>query len=154
MSKKEKVVLNFKENYLAMIGNSVGTRMFRNLFARVGKKKQDIVQDGFLSCAYFVSSILVIFGLIKEAHATVEGTIKDMEKSGWKRVEKPKKGSVLVWEAKEIRASLNKHIGFFVGRDRAISNNSEEGVPLIHHWTFKGQRKVEAIFWHKKLDQR
>ncbi len=60
----EKPTLLPKESYLAMIKNSVGTNMFRNLYATSGGEVQDIVREGELSCAYFVSSILYIFKLV------------------------------------------------------------------------------------------
>jgi len=97
-----------------------------------------------------------MFGLIKMPHATVNGTIKDLKKSGWKQIKKPKIGSVLTWEEMKLNGSINKHIGFYIGNGKAISNNYKSGTPIIHHWTFgrkngKPIRKIEAIFWNKKL---
>jgi len=153
MVKKPKIIPLFRENYLAMVEKSVGARMFRNLFAEVSGKKQDITENGILSCAYFVSSILVIFDLIKKIHATVGGTVKDMKKCGWKEIKRPRKGSVLVWEAKDFDGEHHQHIGFFIGDKQAVSNSYRKRVPVIHHWTFKGERKIEAIFWHQKLEK-
>jgi len=43
-----------------------------------------------LDCAFFVSSILLMFGLIKKNHATVKNTLADMQKSGWQKIKKPR----------------------------------------------------------------
>jgi len=141
------------KNYLALIKNSLKAKVWRNFYVIINKKVQDILHNGDLSCAFFVSSLLVLFGLIQRIHTTVNGTLKDMEHCGWQRIKKPKIGSILLWEAK----SSHKHLGFFMGKKKAISNSSKNRVPIKHHWTFgekNGQpkRKIEAIFWHRKLD--
>jgi len=152
MTKKKKVIPLFKENYLAMMEKSLGTKMFQDCYARVDGKKENITRKGETSCAYFVSSILMVFGLIKEIHLTVKGTIKDIEKFGWRRIKRPRKGSILVWEEKDFKDEKHSHLGFFIGRAKAISRGSEKRVPVVHAWNFNGKRKVEAIFWHRKLD--
>ncbi len=150
---KEIKPLLFK-NYLALIKNSLGSRMWRNAYAQIGRVKKDILKNGKFSCAYFVSSILVICKLIKEIHVTVEGTLRDMENSGWFQIKKLKKGAILVWE--ELKG--HKHLGFYFGNKKAISNNSHyKKTPVIHHYTFglknrKPKRKIIAIYWHKKLN--
>ncbi len=159
LMKKEKVIPILFDTYIAVLKNSVGSKTFRNLYAKVNEKKTDITKDGVLSCAFFASSILVLFKLIKEIHATVDGTIKDLDKSGWKRVNKPKIGSVLIWQSLDFKkGSFHKHIGFYIGNNKAISTSSKNGQPVIHHWTHgikrkKPIRKVEAIFFNKKLNQ-
>jgi len=101
-----------------------------------------------------------MFKLIKKPHATVNGTINDMEKSEWQKIKKLKRGSVLVWMPKEFDEggvkAFYRHIGFYIGNAKAISNSTKFGMPKIHHWTYgtkKGKpiRNVEAIYWHKKL---
>ena len=79
-------------------------------------------------------------------HATVEGTVKDLENSGWKRIKTPKEGSVLIWEEK----NSHKHIGFYLGKNKAVSNSSEKRVPKTHHFTYNGKRKIESI-WFKSF---
>ena len=162
MSTKKETPLLYK-TYLAVIKNSVGTKTFRSCYARVGGKNNYIVRDvtekGNLSCAFFVSSILVIFKLIKEIHLTVAGTIRDLELSGWEKIKKPKIGSVLIWEPVDFGGGgIHKHNGFYIGNNKAISNSAKLGYPVIHHWTFgnkNGQpgRKIIAIYWHKKLEK-
>ena len=127
-----------------MIKNSVGTKMFKNLYLKIDGKKIDATHDGILSCSYFVSNILLIWGLIKEGHANVENTTKDMLKSGWKRIpmNKIKPGDVIVWE------KLGKHFhnGFYIGNKRAISNNEFKKIPTIHSWNYNGKRKIIAVY--------
>ncbi len=147
-----KVSLLIFESYLALIKNSVDSNLFRNLYAQVDQENKDNTNDGNLSCAFFVSSVLVLFKLIGEGHATVKSTVADMEESGWKEIKEPKIGSILVWEKKEINGGLNSHIGFYLGDNQAISNNSKTGKPVTHHWTYNQTRKVEEIYWHQKLD--
>lgn len=137
-----------------MIKNSVGTNMFRNFYLRKGKKIIDDTEDGNLSCGFYVSSILLIFGLIKTIDLSVAGTVQKMERAGWKKIKMPRRGAVLVWESKKSPPSFkpHRHIGFYVGTGRAISNNSKYGVPKPHHYTFNGKRKIEAIYWYKKFE--
>lgn len=162
------------ETYLTLVKNSVGAKTFRNSYAKVDGKKKDILENGGLSCAFFVSSILVICGLVKEIHATVGGTAKDLEKFGWVKMpfdsaqgkKKPEIGSVIVWEAVDFgrgdprfaksSRGKHKHIGFYIGKNKAISNHHKKGFPVGHHWTFgekngKEVRMVEAIYWNERL---
>jgi len=81
----------FFDSYLSFVEKSVGSKMFQTLWAEVDGKKKDITQRGKLSCATFVSFVLLSFGLIKEKHATVNGTVRDMENSGWRKIRKPRR---------------------------------------------------------------
>ena len=151
MSKKKVTPLIY-DSYLALIKKSVGTRLFQNFYARVGGKKQDIMKNGDLSCAFFASSLLVVMGLVKEVHATVDGTVKDLRRSGWKRTRRMWKGSVIVWE----KLNGHKHIGFVLDKKKAVLNSTIERVPTMHHLTFgvknrKPVRRIEAVLWHPKL---
>lgn len=158
MAKTLKIIPLVKDTYLAVIKNSVGSKTWRNFYAKVNNQKTDIMKDGDLSCAYFVSSVLKLFNLIIEIHGTVDGTIRDLEKTGWRKIKDPKVGSVLVWEAKEGKNNENhKHIGFYLGDDVAISNSSKSGKIAEHHFTFGTKnsrpiRAIEAIYTHKKLN--
>jgi len=174
-----KIILN--ESYIKTIKNSLGSSLFRNLYAYVDGKKTDILRNGRLSCANFVSTILYRFKLIKDIHTTVEGTVKDLKESGWKKIKKPRPGAILVWEPQEVDDKIywrHDHIGFYIGKNKAISTSyksSNKGQPTLHHWTFgtyptkstkaettkrlfdktkngRPVRKVEQIFWNKKLE--
>lgn len=158
----KKPIFLLKDTYLAMIKNSVEARIFRHAYFKVrpssakaseGKiKKVEVLRDGDLSCAFFVSIILVIFKLIKEIHTTVDGVIKDMQKFGWRKIKKPKIGSILIWQSKVGESGEpHRHIGFYIGNKEAVSNSDKAKSPQIHNWQFDGKRKVESIYWHEKL---
>lgn len=153
ISQKQKVAPLLRDTYFAMIKNSVGTKLFCNFYARVDGKKIDVMKRGDLSCAFFLSSLLSILALAEATHGTVESAISDMKRSGWKLSKKLVLGSIIVWEEKK----RHKHIGFYIGNDKALSNSSKKKSPAIHHFTYgvkngKPVRKIEAIYWHKKLD--
>lgn len=154
---KDTVSINVFETYMATIKKSTGAKIFQNLYASINGKNKDIAENGSLSCARYASAILVMTGLIKGLHATVEGTVKDIENSGWKKIQKPRKGAVLVWEPGP-QSNWHPHIGFYIGKDKAISNSTKKRVPARHHWTYgttedgKPKRKVASIWWHDKLD--
>jgi len=140
------------DTYVAVINNSVGSKLFQTYYVSAGKKKVDVMRGGELSCAFFVSSILVLFNLAGKVHGTVKSAEKDLEKSGWKRIKTPKVGSVVVWEAiPDKRGELHSHIGFYVGSNRAISNSSKKKYPVKHHHTYGGKRKVKAIYWNSRF---
>lgn len=143
-----------RETYLQMIKNSSQSRLFRNLFVIDRKgKKSDALKNGRSSCAFFISCILKIFSLISFPHATVDSTMKDMLGNGWRRTKKLNPGNVLLWEKKRG----HKHLGFFIGDNKAISNSFEIGVPRVHHYTYgktennQPKRKIEQIFTHSDI---
>ncbi len=153
-SKKSKVEILLKESYLAMIKNSVGTKMFQEYFAKVNGKKEEVLHKGDRSCAIYVSSILLLFRLIKNTQLTVHRTLKDMQKSGWVEIKRPKVGCILLWEEKEYgKGNPRKHIGFYIGKNKAISNSSKKGSPTIHSYKKHDGRKLEKVFWNSKLDK-
>jgi len=150
--------LELKKNYLAAIRGSVNSRLFQSVFLRENGELKDVTEKGVLSCANFVSWVLYHFNLIKEPHISVSGLVKDMEGSGWKKIKRPRVGAVIAWEhSMEHGDEPHRHIGFYIGSQKAISNSTKKRVPHMHHWTFgkrgqKPKRKIEAIYWHKKLD--
>lgn len=154
MNKENKPILIIRDSYLALIKNSVGANFWRNLYFKVNGRQRDVLEDGELSCAFFVSSVLLILGLVKEFHATVSGTLADMKTTGWQEIKKLKLGSVLVWEEK----NGHRHLGFFMGGQSAISNRYNLRRPGRHHLTFgvkkdgSAKRKIIKILWHKKLN--
>ncbi len=86
-----------RKNYLAMINGSVGTRMFQYLYVKdqTGEIK-DVMLAGELSCAYYVSSLLCLFGMIDRPHATVATTVKRMDESGdWEKAAVSELGDVV-----------------------------------------------------------
>lgn len=144
------------DTYLAMINNAVGSQMFKNGYAEIDGVKEDIMKNGELSCAFFVSSILAIFNLIDEPHATVKSTVKKMEEAGWQKIDDLKPGNVLVWADVDFGAGdLHSHIGFYVGNDEAVSNNFKTKSISKHHFKYEGselgERPITAIYTHPKF---
>lgn len=157
MKRQEKLKILLYDSYIQTVKNSIGSNLFRNLYAKIDERKKDILENGNLSCAVFVSSVLYLFKLASDLHSTVTGTVVDLKKSGWIEIKKPQPGAILVWEIKKFKNGQHKHIGFYVGNGKAISNRREKRHPVVHHWTFgakKSQpvRKVEQIFWNTKLN--
>jgi len=149
---KQKITPLIFDTYLAVIKNSIGSKLFRNFYVAMAGKKTDIMKNGELSCAFYVSSILALFKLIGGIHGTVDSTVKDLRASGWKIVKKPKVGCILIWEKIHFgRNDIHQHIGFYIGNNRAVSNDYKLGYPVKHHWTFGGKRKVDLIFWNPKM---
>lgn len=146
-----------KESYLAMIRNAIGANLFRNLYATVDGEKKDILKDGQLSCASFVSSILYLLYLIKTPHTTVAGLERDLVGSGWKKTDAPHPGDILVWEPSLQADEVNAHVGFFIGGDRAISNSWQTRTPTEHHVTFgtnadrSPARAITTVYTHDLL---
>jgi hypothetical protein len=142
------------DSYLMMIKNSVGTKMFRNLYLKKGDKKIDVTENGELSCAYFVSNVLLIWGLISRGHATIKSTRSDMEKNGWKKIalKNIRPGDVVVWdEKKSIKGRACSHIGFYVGKEETISHSDGVRAISAHHWTYNNQRAIIAVYRYSKF---
>jgi hypothetical protein len=151
----------FKKNYLTMIENAAAgeNAMFRNYYISVDGVEKDALQNGELSCAAFASAVLYLHNSLLEflhkphwlafTHANVSSTAKDMLQHGWVETTELKSGAVLVWEKQDG----HEHIGFYVGNDQAVSNNSQNpGQPCMHHYTYNDTRKVQQILWHPELD--
>ena len=156
---KKELTLLFKDNYLSMIENACGSKMWANAFCLVKGKKQDVLDNGSVSCAYFVSSILKLFDLIQRLHFTVLGTEKDIKESSWKEIKISSKmpaGSVVIWE-KELSIDKNRkkefhyHIGFYIGKEKAVSLWTYHNFPVIHHWTYNNKRKIIRAYWNSKI---
>jgi len=139
--------LYFK-TYIQLIQNSVGSNLFRNFYvSSIEKGEFDALDDGENSCAFYVSSILVIFKKLNGIHGTVNSTIKDLEDSGWTEVEQLKAGDVVLWEALQFDDGLKEHIGFSIGDGRAISISWKEKTPIEHDEHFGDtKRKITHIY--------
>jgi len=163
--------LLFRKNYLAQIENVAKGQnyLFRNFFVEKDGQIYDSLEDGKNSCAVMVSYILYSFNSlldfsgkkhwIKSIHLTVASAEKDMLENGWHEIDDLKPGAVLVWEKRDGRnGEPHNHIGFFIGGDEAISNDSKGTCfPLKHpvdrpSSVDKTPRKVEKILWHPELD--
>lgn len=163
MSSKKKLVLALKPSYLAAIENSIGSGIFRNLFYKVNGKTIDVLEDGRLSCAVFVSSLLFLFGLISGRHATVASTLEDMQRAGWRRMKRPRRGAIILWDFEKYSDGTrgkNRHLGFYLDSETAVSNSSSRGRITQHHPTFgtlkngAPRRAVLGYYWNQKLETR
>jgi hypothetical protein len=147
-----------KDTYLAVIKNSVGSKSFRSFYVLDRGKKIDVTKKGNLSCAWFVSVVLSLFNFIDRPHLTVNRVERELKKFGWKEIPKPKSGAIIIWGPASFgKNMLRRHVGFYVGSNKAISNDSEKGYPVIHDWElrkvkFPNGRIIEAILWNPKLD--
>jgi|CXWL01.1.fsa_nt_gi hypothetical protein len=150
--------LALRDTYLAMIQNSSGCDLFRKLYVRTPDGLKEVIGDGDLACAYFVSSILTLFVLVDCVHTTVDATVADMVASGWIEIDKDhpeaiQPGMVLVWESKLCEDGLHHlHIGFAISVMVGLSNVLEVGRPGLHLITFGDKnRAIARIFSHPKL---
>lgn len=128
--------------------------MFRNLYLEKNGRKFDATEDGELSCAFFVSNLLLIWGLISEGHATIKGAIKDMKKNGWKEIslKEVKVGDVVVWqEKKSDKGRIRSHMGFYIGNKKTISHSDGIKAISFHHWTYNNKRKIIAVYRYPKF---
>jgi len=129
------------KNYLTVIKNSVNSKMFRHVYVWEDNKEKDILEGGEYSCAYYVSCILKMFNLINQEispHAMIGGLIK------------LKPGNILLWEEK----SGHQHVGFYLGKNKAISHRYEKKMPIVHHYTYNNKRKIIKIFTHDVIKGR
>jgi hypothetical protein len=144
------------ETYMSRIQDSVSTNMFRKTWCLVDNTLTDVTGDGELSCPIYVSSILMLFaefGLIKKVHANVDSTVADMKSCGWKEISELKVGAVIVWVSQEQVSGPHKHIGFYLGDNKAISHRDITKSPMIHDANYASEsgRDIEAILWHDRL---
>jgi len=149
---KSKMQIILFDTYIFRIKKAVGSKMFQNLFMQTDGKKADILKNGNLSCAMFASSILYLCKLISGPHAMVPSTLEDMKQNGWFEIKKPKLGAVLIWEPQKSKDGMHTHIGFYIGNNKAISNDFKKKSPQIHHYTMNNTRKLTGIYWNKKLN--
>jgi hypothetical protein len=144
-----------KETLIKMLENSVGSRLFNSLFVLFKDKNavKDILNDGEFSCAFFISSILVLGGYVPKPVATVVSLQKKLEEQGWQRILDVKEaapGDIIFWEKIKFEdGSENAHVGFVLNDSEAVSTDYKQKC-VVRHPLAKaestGERKVEAIF--------
>lgn len=150
-----------KKNYLSMIENAAKGEnwLFRNFYIKRDGVEQDVLEDGALSCASFVSSVLYLHNQLLDmigkpawvgfVRARVTSAEKDLLEHGWQEIQDLRPGAVIIWE----NQANHEHIGFFIGGTEAVSNDSQgTGFPHRHHYTYGDTRKIEKILWHPVLD--
>ena len=138
-----------RKTLLKLIENSVSAKLFRNNYFFIDGKSKDVLRNGELSCAFYISSILYLLKLIKDLHTTVKGTLKDLEKSGWYEIKKPKKGAIILWDKNN---EGHYHLGFYWDKEKAISNVSFQKSPFFHSLKYQN-RKILAFYYHQELER-
>lgn len=147
MTDSEKPKRLYFKTFLQLVNNSVGSEMFRNFYVSTEQQGEfDALGDGENSCAFFVSSVLVLFKKAACVHGTINSTLDDIKKSGWQEVAEPKAGDILVWESQDFGDEPKRHIGFYIGGDKAVSTSRSSKKVAEHHKNFDGSRKIERIF--------
>mgnify|MGYP001591356002 CR=1 FL=1 len=138
-----------KETYLKVIENSVNSKIFNSLFIQFkdSGEVKDIMNDGEYSCAFFVSSILFLIGVLNKHVATVQSLRKLIEEDNkWKRVEvvQIEAGDVVFWDKiKYEDGSENAHVGFVLNKEEAISTDYKQKMILQHKI---GERPITDIY--------
>lgn len=131
--------MKYPKKFLEFIIFQIEVLIYRNYYVN----GIDILKDGRLSCAKFVSEILFKFGMIASPHATVLSTIKDLISSGWvfSKISSITSGDIIVWEKNQAG---HFHIGFYVGNKEAISNDRDKRFPIKHSYDYNG--KIRILF--------
>lgn len=137
--------------YLHIIRSSVGTPMFRQCFFNIRGRRSEVLGNGKLACAFFVSSVLKIFDLISELHTTVDETERDLFRNGWQRISRPRVGCIVIYKPQKFPSGeIHRHIGFYIGNGYVVDNNSVRRSPGMRRWNF---RPVETLLWHRSLER-
>ena len=141
------------DSYMAVIRNSVDAHLFRNLYFTIDGAKVDVLNDGDLSCAVFVTALLKLFNLCPDVDTTVDGAVSMLVASGWMDISEPRTGCIFVWESHPGDDGKNhKHVGFCTGPDTAVSNNYLKRTPDEHGYDYRGLN-IERMLWHPALEQ-
>lgn len=138
-----------RDNFLNSIKASVGSNLFRNLYVKNKQTGEDIdvLDDGELSCAYFVSVIAYMHGLIDSPHATVSTTLKKLEESGWTKTSEPSVGAVIHWPER----NGHEHVGFVVSQTESVNNDYEVRTPQLRGLTMKDGREPVGYYVHPEI---
>lgn len=134
-----------------MIENSVGTKMFNSLYAEVDGEKKDILEDGNLSCACFVSSVMYLFEMIDMQRARTESLKKFLDESpNFVKVDcsDAEPGDIAIYgEVEYPNGRLFPHSGFVKDANTVVSTNYKKKAVDKHALaeTPSGQ-KLEAIY--------
>ncbi len=138
-----------QKNLLYSINTAVNSKLFRHCFIRgADGQEYDALDNGGLSCAAVVSGILVLNDMIDKIHATVQTTVQAMLEHGWVKTEAPVPGSVVHWPP---GPNGHEHLGFYIAKDTAMSNSSEDGVPALQDINMSDGREPDAFYVHPKL---
>ncbi len=109
--------------------------------------------DGSNSCAFYVSAVLTLLGRMSGVHGTLASTVRDLTESGWVQVAVAdiQPGDVVVWEPKEFEGVMFRHIGFYIGDDRAVSTSWTK-KEVVEHDLRQDGRAIEQVFRQSNWD--
>lgn len=155
---EEEHPVHLLETLLAMTVGSIGSKQYRCLYIDHPSGPIDVIGDGDLACAFFISSVLTLCNLIDCVHTTVDEVIKDLIESGWVTTTKPKAGAVVIWAAKLSGSDnlMHRHIGLCINKFQAVSTNPQAKSPQLHGiWSLVDQsgkkREVVEYYIHPDL---
>ena len=166
MAETQRSVLH--QRLMLLLRNSVGCRLFQNFLIEEKGEVVDTTKDGLLSCAFFVSAILrmatldnemPLVGSVSLSNITlIEGgeDNNQLRKNRWFGLEHDnwhglEPGTLVFWE----KLYGARHCGFIMEQGEnplAISNSSTNGMPILHHPTFNGRRRIIHAFWHPSFE--
>ncbi len=142
-----------KETYLKAVENSIGSTQYRSLMVRYkdSGEVKDILEDGNLSCAYFVSSLLCLFGMIDRQRATVKSMLRFVtEDSAWSQVafDDAAPGDVVFYTEREFAdGSLHAHVGFVLSEHEAVSTSDTKRCVIKHSLTYHPMASLWRYSW-------
>jgi len=157
---KDKPKILKKETYLKMIGNSIGSKLFNSIIAIDNGVEKDILNDGQVSCAVFVSNILFLNGLLSKQRATINSLENDLlSLPQFQQISevnyKPEKGDMVIWESIKFNSgSEHRHIGFILNSKEAVSTDYREKC-VVKHDIYRNTedstkiRKIEKVFRYR-----
>lgn len=128
--------------------------IFKHIYVYVkdlrSSKELDALDDGANACAYVVSGVFALFGLIDRPHATVATTLARMQESGWVKTDDPEPGDIVQWASS---SSDHGHIAFYIGAGQCIGNITKDRKPGRHSSTLTDGREPIAYYTHSALRQ-
>ncbi|HSE61096.1 MAG TPA: hypothetical protein VLA88_02260 [Candidatus Saccharimonadales bacterium] len=138
-----------RKNYRTAIEGVVGTNLFRHIYVvdKRDGREFDALEDGQGACAYVVSGVLALHGLIDRPHATVQTTVEKLLEAGWRETKKPVWGDIVHWPAHND----HMHIGFYIDRQTVVSNSVLQRTPIKHHPKLHDGRLPVAYYTHDML---
>jgi hypothetical protein len=131
------------KNLLQLAENSCGSNLFKNFFVN----EKDILANGDLSCAWFVSTVLVMIRLLDGVSFTVNGLIARLKGSqDWVeekfqneiQIEDLQPGDIILWNPIPFKKGSHYHVGIYLGDEVAVSNRSLSGQPGKHGVKYTG----------------
>jgi len=137
------------KNLMYSIRTIKGSELFKHIYVRDKRDGHefDALDNGSSACAYTVSGVLALHGLIDHPHATVATTVQHMQKAGWVKTIDPQPGDVVQWAAHND----HMHMALYVGGDRAVGNSTAGRKVVEHSTTLEDGREPIAFYTHPEL---